>query len=138
MQKKWINLNGMGIKPKEIENKKHKTKNKKMFTTKKVNVYIDINDVKEYISRIMPSNADAELHSIIDAVKQQNIDLQEKANDSLKKKHLKKIKKGYIHCPTNTAMDEISKNNLQEMIYQHGIDEINSCLQMAMKQNQKT
>ena len=104
---------------------------KKMFTTKKVNVYFDLKDVKEYISRITPSNADTELHEIIEAVKKQNADLEEVALKALKKKHKKKIQKSYLHAPTNNAMDEIAKNNLQEFIYQLGIEEVNQIIQMA-------
>src|SRR5436190_20793069 len=100
--KRWINIDNVFALPCNIEKeKKKKLIKRKMLIQKKINVYFDLDDLKEYISRITPSNSDYQLHQIIEAVKQQNINLQEIANEALKKKHTKKLQKSYIHCPVN-------------------------------------
>src|SRR6478735_3066585 len=64
------------------------------------------------------------LEKLIEEIKQRNDILGKQAERALNKKYHKKIAKGYLHCPVYYSVDEIAKKQLQELIYQHGPEEI--------------
>jgi predicted house-cleaning noncanonical NTP pyrophosphatase (MazG superfamily) len=129
----WIKIHNPLLKPKT---EKQKSNHKTMFVQKKVNVFFDLKDVKNYIDNISKNNADEECAEILQAIKEKSDFLAFEAEKLLKKKHNKKIKKGYLHSPINTAMDEIAKKDLQELIYELGVVEIASIVKMAMDEKQ--